>query len=86
MYSYHYYNTKHVFIPLLQYKTCKPTNITIQNMYTYHYYNTKHVFIPLLQYKNVHLPLFNTKHVLLPLGTEIIIAYFQDMVFRDVSL
>ena len=47
MYTYHCHNTKHVHVPLSQYKTCTLTTVTIQNMYTYHCHNTKHVGLPL---------------------------------------
>ena len=46
MYTYHCYNTKHIHIPLSQYKT-GTLPLSIQNMYTYHCHNTKHVHIPL---------------------------------------
>jgi hypothetical protein len=41
------HNTKHVHVPLSQYKTCTRTTVTIQNMYTYHCHNTKHVHVRL---------------------------------------
>lgn len=31
---YRYYNTQQIHVRVLQYKTCKPTAITIQNLYT----------------------------------------------------
>jgi len=34
MYTYHCHNTKHLHVPLSQYKTCTRTTVTTQNMYT----------------------------------------------------
>jgi hypothetical protein len=47
--AYHCQNTKHVHVPLSEYKTRTRTTVTIQNTYTYHCHNTKHV--RLSQYK-----------------------------------
>ena len=79
MYTYHCHNTKHVHVPLSQYKTCRRTTVTIQNMYMYHCHNTKHVHVPLSQYKtctrttvttqNMYTyHCHNTKHVHIPLS------------------
>jgi hypothetical protein len=75
--TYHYYSTKHVLVSLLQYKTCKPTTITIQNMCKYQYYSTKNTpttitiqNIYAYHYYNtklVNVPLLQYKNVLLPL-------------------
>jgi hypothetical protein len=50
MYTYRCHNTKHVHLPLSQYKTCTPTAVTIQNLYTC-CHNTKLVHLLLSQYK-----------------------------------
>ena len=74
MYSYHCHNTKHILVPLSQYKTCTRTAVTIQNLYSYHYHNTK-----LSQYKTCTRTTVtvqnmyshhchSTKHVLVPLS------------------
>ena len=51
MYTYHCHNTKHVQVPLSQYKICTSATVTIQNMYKCHCHNTKHVHVQLSQYK-----------------------------------
>jgi hypothetical protein len=62
MCTYHCHNTKHVHVPLSQYKTHTPSSViikktctritvTIQNVYTYNCHITKHVHVPLLKYK-----------------------------------
>ena len=76
---HHCHNTKHVHVPLSQYKTCPRTTVTIQNTSTYHWHNTKHVHVPLAQYKtcprttgtiqNMYTYHWhNTKHVHVPLA------------------
>ena len=47
MYTHNCDNTKHVHVPLSQYKTCTRTTITIQNMDTCHSHNTKHIRVVL---------------------------------------
>ena len=51
MFMYCCYNTEHVHVLLLQYRTCTRTAVTIQNMYTYCCHNTEHVHVLLSQYK-----------------------------------
>ena len=79
MYTWHSHNAKYVHVPPSQYKTCRCTTVTIQNMYAYLCHNTKHVGVPLSQYKtcmrtsitiqNIYVyHCHNTKHVCLPLS------------------
>jgi hypothetical protein len=79
MYTYHCHNTKHVHVPLSEYKARTPTALTTQNMYTYRCHNTKHVHVPLSQYKTCTRTAVtiqnmytyrcrNTKHVHVPLS------------------
>ena len=95
--AYHCHNTKHVHVPLSQYKTCTCTTVTTQNMYTYHCHNSKHVHVPLSRSKtrtrttvttqNMYIyHCHNSKHVHVPLGIANIIACFQDTGFRSASL
>jgi hypothetical protein len=77
--AYHCPNTKHLHVPLSQYKTCTRIAVTTQNMYTYQYHSTKHVHVPLSQYKaftriivtiqNMYTYHYhNTKHVHVPVS------------------
>ena len=67
-YTYHCHNTKHVHVPLSQYKTCTRTAVTIQNMYTYRCHNTKHVHVPVTMQNMYTYRCHNTKHVHVPLS------------------
>ena len=78
MYRYHCHNTKHIHVPLSQYKTYTRTTVTIQNIYTYHCHNTTHIHVQLSQYKiytrtsvtiqNMHTyHCHNTKYIHVPL-------------------
>jgi hypothetical protein len=67
-YTYHYYNTKHLQVPLLQYKTFTSTTIKIQNIYNYQYYNTRHLQVATgITIQNIYkYQYYNTKHLEVP--------------------
>jgi len=74
--AYQCHSTKHVHVPLSQYKTCTCTTATIQNMYMYHCHNTKHVHVPLSQYKTCTCTTTHSKYYCLLSG------YWSSGVFR----